>query len=91
MSFDNIPESNVSAGKTISFTVDGVRAPPSLTPVTGFSFKTLSEDGFVIDQTDSATTISLAATQAQTGISQNMIVTSDDPSINEPSTLEFRV
>ena len=58
--FNGFVTESVEAGAAILFTVDGVRGPPSTSPVFGFSFQTTSANGDIIDRTDAL---------SQTGIS----------------------
>ena len=49
VSFNNLLSSDIAALTTLSFTVEGVRGPPTTSAVTGFSFKTTSSTGATID------------------------------------------
>jgi hypothetical protein len=37
-------EQNIAAGTALEFTIEGCRSPPSLTPIDGFTFETVSVD-----------------------------------------------
>ena len=80
----------IPADTLMSFKIKGVRGPPSTAAVLGFAFRTTSQSGNLIDESNSGTVALYALNQAK-GTSANMVVTSDDPSINAPSTLTMRV
>ena len=80
--FDGYLSSSVPPATSISFKVSGVRAPPTTASITGFSFRTESKTGQIIDKSNSPNTISLKADKVAKSQSSNMEVTSDDPSIN---------
>ena len=49
VNFNGILAANIRSGTAISFLIDGVKAPPSTSAVTGFSFRTTSVDYSTID------------------------------------------
>ena len=71
--------------------MDGVKGPPSTSAVSGFKFRTTNVDGYTIDKTDDSKRITLQVNLPFSGQGQFMEVTSNDPSINQASTLTFRV
>ena len=91
VSFEGLLSGSVGSNTAISFSVDGVRGPPTTTEVTGFKFKTTNVDGFLIDESLDSTVISLKVNAGATSLGSNVEVTSNDPSINEISTLTVRI
>jgi len=57
--FDGYLSSDVPTATTLSFSVGGVRAPPTTSSITGFLYRTTSQSGDVIDQSNAVNTISL--------------------------------
>jgi len=90
VSFAGYLSSNIASDTLFSFKIKGVRGPPSTNAMTGFNFRTTSQTGDLIDQSVSGSVALYAVFPAQ-GTAANMIVTSDDPSINAPSTLTMRI
>lgn len=80
---------DVAAGLPISFTIQGVRAPPSQEPTSGFVISTYANDGSEIDE--STETIELQATSAVSGSPAQIDVTATPTSINFESTLSIRI
>lgn len=68
-----------------------MRGPPSTAPVDGFSFRTLTKNGNLIDMTETTSSISLIASIPNENTGAHMEVVSDDPSINALSSLTLRV
>ena len=89
--FDGLLLSAVPPNTALSFSVNGVRGPPTTSIVTGFNFKTTSKLGEMIDETAAGTQIELKVNAAAVSQSSNVEVSSNDPSINEPSTLTVRI
>ena len=58
ISFDGLLSGDVPVGSLL-LQVDGVRAPPTTNVVTGFTFKTATANGDIIDQSTDPTAISL--------------------------------
>ena len=82
---------DVTAGSAILFTVEGVRGPPSTSPVSGFSFQTTSVNGDIIDRSAPDAQIELQVTIAATGSALGAEVTSSNDSINFESDLTIKV
>lgn len=47
--FDEYLSSRITGGTTLSFSIEGVRAPPTTSVTTGFALRTSTKDGDVID------------------------------------------
>ena len=80
--FEGRLSSDIPAGSSILFTVDGVRSPPSTSPVSGFLFQTTSVNGDIIDRSEADANIQLQVSIPATGSALGTEVTSTDPSIN---------
>jgi len=91
--FNDLLTSDVPAGATISFKIHNVRAPPSTTPLAGFSFRTYATSGseYLIDETVPGTVLQVAATTPAIGSPARVEVTASETSINRESTLTIRI
>ena len=78
--FDGVV-AEVPANTLISFLVEGVRSPPSLTPISGFNIKTMSQSQ-VIDESIAPESIELVASITETSSPAGVEVTATVTSIN---------
>jgi hypothetical protein len=79
----------INGFRTISFTINNVLTPPSLKFVNGFIFRTMSSDGYLIDQNSetSSQDITYHASTIDDLPSSQVSVSSTDTSINAVSDL----
>lgn len=82
ISFNGLLTSDIAAASAISFSVEGVRGPPTTSAITGFDFRTLNANGLVIDRSSDPTSVTLKVNSPAATQGTNMEVTADDPSIN---------
>lgn len=93
ISFEGYLSGNVAPNSFLQIQIEGVRGPPSLTPLSGFSFRSTNKDGDNIDQsaTTAQTSVKLEASLPSVSSPAAMQVTADDPSINRLTELTLRI
>jgi len=80
---------NVPAGTDIQVVIQNFRAPPSLTPLSGFSLWTMTSTGQMIDQWKS--TMSLTATKAGAGSSSSATLIVSPTTISVKSNVQLTI
>ena len=76
---------------TLSVQVQGVRAPPSQTPVTGFTISTADSDGILIDTVLKPDSITLSASTPVKTSTSSVQVSASPTTVSAISTLSMSV
>lgn len=84
-------DSAISADTYLSFEIQGARGPPSVSQMSGFSFRTLSLEGEVIDESSAPDSISLSCTDQTASSPSNVDVESSVTSINAESVITLTI